>query len=638
METPDSKDCIRYPKEDNPFYPLPPDYPRLAPDAQREARLNAVCLQETPEDLVHAWCALRNLYFRPTPPGFFYKRWKESPPFHYQIIHDLGAYPCNVLGAPRGGAKTTVLLVEVPIFLSLTRKNFAILLLVSKDQVCTKVMGTRISPQFRNNQFILGDFGKQKGYKGEHTWSNHMIQLPNGSTIECQSVGGAVQGPRPDLIIVDDVEADPQLQSDETKYNPELTGRWEGFLTSTVLPMLDEGESTIYQIGTPYNAQTFIYHMLTTREDERFLQWNRRMLDAEDDGHGNLLWPTKWTRERLDRERTLWGASAYNANRRCMPGVGDDPLLPLDPHLNLYTVENPDNALVDAPLNSNALLCSWIKGPDGFLPLHRPFGSTVRSMYRVLVYDHAKCLSASSDFRAFHVIGLEDSDCYQDVWWSLDLLLLRRSGDCWLPLLFEMAKRWEVPRIGVESMGAQEELAGQARAFVEARSNWGFRPYVVPIKYPKQSFTKEDRIAALGSRFRVGGFRIPGHRRKTEGAHAVWTMGAHRTPYAELFHEIERFTGKPGGTKYDDALDTAAMAPYLLRGRSASGVGPNERREPDMDALSRLRRGELEDETGEPLVNSLTPGELSLNLAQAVGRLRPSPSPRRRPAITVIRT
>ena len=61
------------PKEGNPLYPLPPDYEQLDRESQKAARLNALCYQETPEDLVTAWTFLRHYYLASLPTGMWYR-------------------------------------------------------------------------------------------------------------------------------------------------------------------------------------------------------------------------------------------------------------------------------------------------------------------------------------------------------------------------------------------------------------------------------------------------------------------------------------------------------------------------------------------------------------------------------------
>jgi len=58
---------------DNPWYPLPKDYPELTPEGQKQARLAALRRQDTPLEFVAAWDLFRRLYLMTTEPGVFYR-------------------------------------------------------------------------------------------------------------------------------------------------------------------------------------------------------------------------------------------------------------------------------------------------------------------------------------------------------------------------------------------------------------------------------------------------------------------------------------------------------------------------------------------------------------------------------------
>ncbi len=170
-------------REGNEWWPLPPDYPELSPDAQRMARLNVLHHQETPDDLVTAWCFFRQWYLRESNIKF-YKRYQPSPPFHYDIVRDIGRNPYNAVAAPRGTSKSTVLTIELPLLLMLTRPYFNILLVLSKDTMVTKRMNVQIKPQLMGNKALLEDFGRMVPGKGQGVASAHLLQLLNGASLE----------------------------------------------------------------------------------------------------------------------------------------------------------------------------------------------------------------------------------------------------------------------------------------------------------------------------------------------------------------------------------------------------------------------------------------------------------------------
>ena len=90
---------------ENPFFPLPADYSDLTDEGQKQARMATLRDQGTPEKLVLAWDLFRRLYLVPTGEAFYKGGFKESPKFHYDMVHDLGQHARNAEAAPRGFAK-----------------------------------------------------------------------------------------------------------------------------------------------------------------------------------------------------------------------------------------------------------------------------------------------------------------------------------------------------------------------------------------------------------------------------------------------------------------------------------------------------------------------------------------------------
>lgn len=558
----------------SPLYPLPPDYETLGEPEQRLARLNAIHYQKTPKDLVWAWTFFRTWYLRQTPPGFFYKRWVDSPDFHYQIVEDVGRYPYNAVAAPRASAKSTVLAIELPLLLTLTRPYFNILLIFSKDTMVTKRMNTSLGYQLQQNPYITADFGRIRPPKGQGVWNSHLMQLPNGASLEACSVMGGMLGARPDLILVDDPEIDPVMN----RVTTELRENYERLLVNHILPMLDEGGSSLYWIGTLLSKQCFLYYAITTNSDKRFKFWNRRLLDAEDDGKGRLLWKAKWDDKTLEEDKERLGLAAYNAQRRNRPGSAGEQVLKIPAKLGIYNVFGEDPR--GSPLDSAAVMVSHKKHDHTGLPveLERPFGPSVGKMFRILTMDYARCLSPTSDYVSMAVVGIENTRDYLNTWWLLDLFVGRLQGNDWVPRFWDLGLRWRVQYAGVEAVAAQETLVHTAQEYAEtASAAEGWVPRVVPIRYP-YGLSKEDRMGSLEWRFRAGKLKLPGHLKDT------W-------PYTELWHEIMGFSGLPGATQHDDALDSIAMVQFLVKGGRRSMVDDYYGNSRSYAALEELSRG-----------------------------------------------
>ena len=115
------------------LYPLPEDYEDLTFEGQKAARLAVLHRQDTSQHLVEAWNFFRRVYLGGVGPLFYKNGFEESPDFHYQMVYDLGKYARNADAAPRGSAKSTVIGLEIPLLLSLTRPHYEMSLGLATD-------------------------------------------------------------------------------------------------------------------------------------------------------------------------------------------------------------------------------------------------------------------------------------------------------------------------------------------------------------------------------------------------------------------------------------------------------------------------------------------------------------------------
>jgi len=546
---------VRFRKENNPWYPLPPDYEDLTEDGKRLARLNAVRLQETPEDLVHAWRFFRECYLKPQAARW-YKFWKPSPPMHYQMVWDLGRYPRNAWAAPRGFSKTTVLR-EIALLLTLTRPHFYVSLIHATIKKYRKSMDT-LKWQLEHNPLLRADFAPYFGEslrpkRGDRPWGAEIMRLPNGSLLEGGSVEGALRGDRPDLLILDDVEYD----DDEGGSDPTvLLADFETLLFKTLLPMLTEG-SAIFWIGTLISRKSYLY-TVTKGSDPRFQFFNRRVLSVITDD-GKLLWPERWSHETIESMKELYGTVAFQSEFMNNPGTTAAKLFRVHPEYGVYSVDGSPHKLPN-PLESGDTLTytKRVRHGEQYTNVTErvPFGEFTRRLYRIMTVDYIRKPSPTSDYAAILVVGYDD----EDTLWVLDLFLERVAGGTFLREIFKMAFKWQVRVIGTEAVSIQEDVARETAAFVkEMAVQAGYAPRVLPIKYarrrlnpgaPPTSITKAERIAALEPRFLRHQIRLPIHRRQ-------------EFAIAQLWHQIENFTLDLSLLRYDDALDTLAMTQYV---------------------------------------------------------------------------
>lgn len=590
---------VTFPRENNPLWPLPSDYPSLSERWQRVARLNAVCNHSTPDNMVGAWAFFRSYYLKQLPPGVFYKRFKKSPKLHYDLIRDLATYPYNAWAAPRASAKSTVLGKEVPIWMSLTKPHYAILMILAKEPFIVKRFGSYME-MFESNPFVTADFGEMKPKRGSKTWSHHLLQLANGSNITGLPVEGKMLGERPDLILPDDPEHDKSLVMNT---NPAaLLEAFERLLFGVLFPMLEMGAS-IGWIGTLLSNRSFLYHV-TQSNDPRFKFWNKRVVPIVTET-GELAWEDKWTPEVIEALREKLGESEFQAQYMNRPGCGRERLLKIHPDFGNYWVREEDAEFKQAPFKSAAVLVAnrpERTPEDGqFLVkrVERSYAAAVASMFRVMTIDYGYTVKSTSDYSCVHVMGVENSEFFKDTIWSLDMWLGRIPLGQLLSVIWDMAIRWRVHVIAPEAVAVQAAMADQivgSLDIIEQAQGW--RPAVMPITY-KVKKDKGSRISgALEWRFNQFRVKLPGDRRNT------W-------PYRELYNQITDFTQDLALLPKDDAIDTLAMIQEVVR--PGGNSWRQEAGEAPIIPVEELKKGNLSDATGTLYISGMLRDEIPVH-------------------------
>ena len=590
---------IRFPRENNPWWPLPPDYPSLTGKGQRSARLNACFMQETPEDYVGAWSFFRSYYLFPpaTPIGLFYKHGVlPSPPAHYQIVRNMGTFQLNAIAAPRSFAKST-LLREVDLMEVLTRDHWEIVLFLAKDSFVAEQLDIYKS-MIEHNERICNDFqwywGEKTGKaslkprRGQGLWSNHVIKMTNGSSILGLPIMGAALGKRPHRIRFDDVERDKSL----VKEPAEQVEAFRNMLMNVVYPMAEEG-CGIDIMGTLLSRRSFLFWLMDTQDPRIVENWARVRLPVKLNGAN--IWEEKMGDEWQSRQKSTMGVAAFNTQYMNEPATEHERVLRIHEQLNTYLVEDLDSHYQEDPPASQAVCvsCTLTGYQDGnqglptYAKVTRPFGQALGHMYRFITVDSASTVSSHSDRSCIHVMGIENSKDYRDTLWSLDLYSGHIRQHELVQRIFQMAVKWQVRVVGIEAYGPQVELF--ERIQVDLPNLFGFGagiiPPVIPIKFPP-SMEKPDKIRGLEWRFNQYRVKLPWHRRNEPA-------------YSRLFDQIENFTDDLALLATDDEIDTLSMQQAIGKPRKHGGpdVGPAA---PDL--FEQLRAGRTHDQYGIPIL------------------------------------
>ena len=571
-----------------PIWPLPRDYEGLSADGQKQARLAVLHNQSTPFDLVVAWDFFRRCYLAGVGKLFYKNGFEESPDFHYEMIYDLGGHGRNAYAAPRGSAKSTVIGIEAPLLLALTRPHYEMTLGLATDRLAEERFD-KLMQQFIENELIIQDFGEMKPPRGHKIWNHHQLSLTNGAVIKGLSVMGKKRGGRPRLFILDDPENDPD--SDSQAAAQAVVEKFEMIMFRQIIPMLESG-SSIFWIGTLINRRSFLYHA-TSSDDPRFDFWNRKVLkaieyDKDDPKTVYILWPEKWPKEVLEARREEIGPSAF-ASEYCNEPVSEqDRILVIDPRKNEYSVEGEFDWKNPLAHTGNIKWSERYMEPGRrvYKDYEKPFKELVLPMYRILLFDYGQGLSQYNDYSCIEILGFDT----QNTLWILDMWLGRAKDATLLRLIYEYGLAWRPRVLGIEAVSIQMSFAEAVKEYIEDMEQKVSQPWrarVFPITYPAR-VTKSNRISGMEWRFRPGRIKYPAHL-------------AGKWPFDQLYQQTEDFTPDLALLPHDDAIDTLSMHQYVVKNRGGKFV--KEKGRPSL--LERIRRN-LPIIKGTPLLSGVS--------------------------------
>lgn len=554
-------------------YPLPPKFGDIKNEQERSWwRVNACCIQETPKDLAFAYCYFFHQYLWPKEAGFLKDR-RHPDPFHYRIVHDIGQYHFNAIGAPRHSCKSTLLKILYLLFL-LTRRNYGIGHLTSRQKKYREALND-IRKQITNNPLILADFGKMKPKRGEETWSSDQLEMPfpYNNRLTGMSLDSRERGWHGELLGVDDAETDP----DTEEIIPEYVAKIDEKLRFTYLSMVEIAPDDLHRreiaavgrcvvmMGTVLGEQMVLNRILTAEPGGPYDAWNKWRFEQEVMGH--YLSPSRWGKRSTEIQRRVLGEDAFDAEKQNRPGKSQKGKWEIHPLFHTYHIDN-DDGFVDHPWESNALI-RWAlpDGCGGHSWRALQGYELVSSLSICILVDPHKiekagvAKSSSSDYTVLHVIG-NNSD---GVLWSLDLARGRYNDDEVLDELFKLCFRWKPTCIAMEVCGIYKRICDEIFLRLKERllDSVGWIPYPRDLgPFNRITESKARRIERISWRFSLNSIRFPWWRKNTY-------------PYDQCWHEVENFTSDLSKLKYDDIVDTIGLTPYVFSGPGGRPIKPN---------------------------------------------------------------
>jgi hypothetical protein len=169
--------------------------------------------------------------------------------------------------------------------------------------------------------------------KPKRGWAKQLFKMTNKSSIRAMSVGKAVRGAHPDIVVLDDIlssEAATQLKS---------VAQW--FYTA-LLPVLHH-TAQLCIVGTPFSF-TDLYAELKGLKG-----YEVREYPAINERTGDPLWPERWNLDALNSRRNEMTSIAFTREYLCQPLSSEESLFPeemianaKDDSLSLSYYPDPD--------------------------------------------------------------------------------------------------------------------------------------------------------------------------------------------------------------------------------------------------------------------------------------------------------
>lgn len=228
----------------------------------------------------------------------------KIPEFHTEIYEFLFEDGNGALAAPRGHAKTSCTGIVYLIFCIVNRLEEYIVY-ISQNHSKTVQFIDPIRHEFKHNKmlrFIWGDL-TPRASKDEFGKDREDCFDVGGCRVEAVSFEKNLRGfkfrnMRPTLIIGDDIE------SDERVLNPELRDKDRNKLNKVIIPSLDI-DGRFKFIGTILHLDSLL--------NNKIKQYKGKIFQACDLEMKNLLWPDRFTKEKLLKIKADIGSVAFQS-------------------------------------------------------------------------------------------------------------------------------------------------------------------------------------------------------------------------------------------------------------------------------------------------------------------------------------
>lgn len=237
----------------------------------------------------------------------------EGAAFHNEMRDLLVTKTRLVIAAPRSFAKSTIVAKHFPLWKALFWRKRGervppYIIIVSATGALAEDRIEKIRWEVENNRAIEHDFGDQRS----PLWRQNKLVFRNGAVIEAKGQGYQTRGPRPEVVIVDDIEEDEGVAIEGRRR------KLKDWFWKALFNVL-EPEGQLAVIGTLIHPLSLLTEIIQKPPPE-FTVKKYAAIDYQ----GNPTWPAKWTMEQLELRRRQIGDERFSAEFMNDPLVSTD--------------------------------------------------------------------------------------------------------------------------------------------------------------------------------------------------------------------------------------------------------------------------------------------------------------------------
>ena len=413
-----------------------------------------------------------------------------TPEFHRLMIkeaikiRDDGTiyFGFNALGAPRGGAKSTVFGTFLLSWIALN--GFLRHALYCSDTHRKAIsLSSPLRKQIENNKvlnFIYPEARDQVNW-GKESYTvkglrNDCIITPLGSGMNVR--GQSEDNVRPEIVFCDD------LENSESVYSSDQRKKLYDWFWFDLVQALDRYHKNIIYIGTILHYNSLLKQALN--QEDRFQGWHARTFKAIN-GAGQSFWPARYPIEYLK-------------------AIRDDPNHPEYIGSVVFSQEMQNEPQDD---KDRIIKLDWIKEYSYNEKWRNMPGKTdqekkdnlKKNLEIVAGVDPAISEKDQADNFSMYVYGFEESTACE---YMLDLVWIKEPDiDNQVKLLCDAIQNWKIEKIGIESNAFQSGLATLVKKELNRRGI-----YFCAVKAIHTDKDKIRRARIHSSAFQAGFIRF----------------------------------------------------------------------------------------------------------------------------------